>query len=250
MNRGDANFYYGHPLICGDGTSERPISQQIVFGASAFQILVAGHVGCTTVIVASTKAVWMTHFWESYSNGKDAEGKANLVHAGDPAFNQRVLMFLRGQAVTNPLPNGYPRPYRPPQGPGIDKTLFNDKSKSETNVFVFTPVDPFKLDYRTKKTLKDGIKKENLKYPARYGTDGEVHTTIRDILGPDIFPRYTVVPYLPLNRSDPVEDAQLGTNARGSVLFQYDPDSDGEGQRRWRALLEDTFRVKSVPAPA
>ncbi|KAK3896435.1 hypothetical protein C8A05DRAFT_20589 [Staphylotrichum tortipilum] len=237
--RGLADSYYKSPLICADRTSERPISQQIVFGASAFQILVAGHIGCTTVIVASTKAVWMTHFWESYSNGKDAEGD-NLVNGGDPAFNQRVLMFLRGQAVTNPLPNGYPRPYRPPQGPGIDKTLFNDKSTFETNIYVFTPT-----------TIKEDIQKpENLKYPARYGTNGEVHTTICDILGPDIFPRFTVVPYLPLNMSDPVEEAQLGTDERGSVLFQYDPDSDGKGQRRWRVLLENTFKVKNVPAPA
>ncbi len=78
--------------------------------------------------------------------------------------------------------------------------------------------------------------------------NGEVHNTIRDILGPDVNLGFTVVPYFPLNRGNPAEIADLYTNARGSVLFQYDPNSDGEGKRRWRVLLEDTLRFKDLPA--
>ncbi|KAK3896742.1 hypothetical protein C8A05DRAFT_39712 [Staphylotrichum tortipilum] len=160
--------------------------------------------------------------------------------------NTRARMFLRGQRVANSLPNNYRAAYRDPEGPGIDRTLFNDKGRHETPVFVFTPVLR-KTDFLP--TDKARIKKpESLKYRARYGTNGEVHNSIRDILGPDVNPGFTVVPYFPINRGNPVEIAELYQNARGSVLFQYDPNSDGKGKRRWRVLLEDTLRFKDLPA--
>lgn len=55
-------------------------------------------------------------------------------------------------------------------------------------------------------------------------------------------------PYFPINRGDDVEMEDLYENARGSVLFQYDPNRDGEGKRRWRILLENTLRFKDLRA--
>jgi hypothetical protein len=215
------------------------------------------------IVVASTRGVWMvrltnplplslfnsdctpltfppssalqTHLWESFSNGKDAAGD-NLVAAGDPAFNQRVLMFLQGQTVTNPLPNGY-KDYIAPTGPGINVNLFN-QATDQTAVFIFTPVWP--------KTAKAAMNNANsLKYKDRYGANGEVKNTIAGIFG-NGRPRITMVPYLPLDTSDPVQGAQLGSDARGVALFQYDPNSDGKGKKAWRLFMEDRIFYKNL----
>lgn len=216
------------------------------------------------IVVVSTRAVWMvrltnplplsllnsdctaltflpssalqTHLWESYSNGYDAAG-ANRVDAGDPAFKQRVLMFLQGQAVTNPLPNNY-RDYIAPTGPGIDATLFNSRDTDQTSVYIFTPVMPG--------TNKAAMKNpDSLKYKDRYGPGGEVRNTIAGILG-DSRAKVIVVPYLPLDTRDPVQAAQLGTDARGVALFQYDPNSNGKGKKAWRLFMEDRFYYKYI----
>ncbi|KAK4194710.1 hypothetical protein QBC40DRAFT_318421 [Triangularia verruculosa] len=239
---GEEHGYYGDTKGVADSQNERPISQQEAFGNTPFQIMTSNMHGCTAVVVVSTRGVWMTHFWESYSNGKDEEGN-NLVHRGDPAFNQRVLMFLRGQTVTNPVPNGY-KDYVKPTGPGINPNLFNNRDTDQTEVFIYTPVK-----YGTRK--QDMNKVSNLKYLERYGPNGEVRDTIADILG-DSRPRITMVPYMPLNTNIPAEAAQMGTNARGSILFQYDPNADGNGRRRWRLLIEDKFYYNKgdLPAPS
>jgi hypothetical protein len=209
---GAGHEYYGFALPLADNVNERAISQQKSFGAEPFQIMTSGMHGCTAVIVVSTRGVWMTHLWESFSNGKDAEGNKK-VDRGDPAFNQRVLMFLRGQTVTNPLPNGYPSAYVAPEGPGIDKSLFDNQDTDQTQVFIFTPVK-----YGTAKSNLN--RDESLKYEHRYGPKGEVRDTILDILGPNARPRFIMVPYVPLNTGNAAEAAQLYTNSKGSVLFQ------------------------------
>lgn len=166
--------------------------------------------------------------WESYSNGKEDYldkktgkwGKRNPTGPGDPAFNQRVLMFLRGQTVTNPLPNGY-KDYQKPKGPGIDASLFNDGRSDSTTLYIYTPLwDPY-----------------HLKYEERYGSTCEVVQTITDILGGER-PHVVVTPYMPLDTDDPVQEAQLGENGRGAALFQYDPSSDGKGRKQWRIFME------------
>lgn len=146
-------------------------------------------------------------------------------------------MFLRGQSVTNPLPNGY-KDYIAPTGPGINADLFNNKATDQTTVFIFTPVKAG--------TAKADINNANsLKYKERYGADGEVRNTIAAIFG-DSRPRVTIVPYMPLNTDDPVQAAQFGTDARGNVLFQYDPDSDGKGKKAWRLFIEARIFYKNI----
>jgi hypothetical protein len=146
-------------------------------------------------------------------------------------------MFLRGQPVTDPLPNGY-KDYIAPTGPGINANLFNNRATDQTSIYIFTPVKP--------ETVRADMNNPNsLKYKDRYGADGEVKNTIADIFG-DRRPRITVVPYMPLNTANPVEAAQFGTDARGVVLFQYDPNSDGNGKKAWRLFIEARVDYKNI----
>lgn len=138
--------------------------------------------------------------------------------------------------MTNPLPNGY-ADYIAPSGPRIDATLFNNGRSDQTEVFIFTPV-------------KQGIaateinNPDTLKFEERYGVKGEVSKAIADILGRR--PTVTKVPYIRLDTNNAAEAAQLGTNARGTVLFQYDPNSNGSGKKAWRLFVEDRFNYKSI----
>ncbi|KAF2962857.1 hypothetical protein GQX73_g10709 [Xylaria multiplex] len=149
-----------------------------------------------------------THLWQSYSNGKYGEIE-DVDTRGDPAFNQRVLMFLKGERVTNPVSNGY-RGYVAPTGPGINANLYNRRPTDRTTVYIFTPCKP-------------GV--------MVVGIDSTV----------------LVRPYVPVNVSNPIEEAELGTNNRGAVLFQYDPNSDGKGKKAWRLFQEKEFDYREVP---
>ena len=178
--------------------------------------------------------------WESYSNGKDEQGN-NLVGRGDPAFGQRVLSFLKGEGVNNPLPNGYPAPFVQPNTPRIDATLYSNERSDQTQVFVFTPV-------------KYGVGPQsmgnpnNLKYYERYGPSSEVKDTIQGIFN-GARPRYQVIPYIPLNTLDPGDRAEQGTNARGTVLFQFDNNHDGNGQFAWRLFMETRVIYQVIENP-
>lgn len=155
-----------------------------------------------------------------------------------PSTSASVLMFLRGQKVDNPVSNGY-KDYIAPDGRGIDASLLNDKTSDQTGVYIFTPV--------TADTTKADMNNlNNLKYVARYRARGEVRDTIADILG-DSRPRLTIVPYMLLNTNLDSDAEQMGTNARGTVLFQYDPDSDGKGTKAWRLFMENRFIYKKLP---
>lgn len=138
-------------------------------------------------------------------------------------------MFLAGQPVTDPSPNGY-KDYVAPSGPGIDVNMFNNKATDQTNVFIFTPT-------KAGTSRADMTNLQNLKYYNRYGPGGEVVKTIAGIFGVRS-PRVTLVPYRPLDTSTPAQSEQLGTDSNGVALFQYDPDSDGNGKRAWRLFLE------------
>jgi len=54
------------------------------------------------------------------------------------------------------------------------------------------------------------------------------------------------MPYQALNYNVPSDRAQVGKGARGHHLFQYDPDSDGKGQRAWRYFAEDRYRQEAI----
>lgn len=131
--------------------------------------------------------------------------------------------------MTNPSPNGY-KDYIAPNGPGIDFNMFNNKATDQTNVFIFTPTK-----YGTAKADMSNL--QNLRYYNRYGPGGEVVKTIADIFQVRK-PRVTVVPYRALDTNNAAQSDQLGTDSNGVALFQYDPNSDGNGKRAWRLFLE------------
>ncbi|KAL5326424.1 hypothetical protein ACEPPN_004109 [Leptodophora sp. 'Broadleaf-Isolate-01'] len=100
-------------------------------------------------------------------------------HIREPYGEDRlagVLDFLRGETVTNPLPNGW-RDYVAPSGPFIDPALFNQRG-DRTKVFIYTP-----LKYGYGETLAEFKDLRNLKYAARYGDKGEAMKAIKDRLG-------------------------------------------------------------------
>jgi hypothetical protein len=154
-----------------------------------------------------------------------------------------VLRFLRGQAVVNPHPvldsDGDVLDYITPDGPGINPNLFNNPATDETKVFIFTPL---KEDVgHTPGAMNNPA---NLHYQARYGPGGEVSDTITNHLG--IAPEVQMVPYHPLDTGQPGQQEEMDTTARGSILFQYDPNSDPMGTRRWRLLAEDRYFTAEV----
>lgn len=156
----------------------------------------------------------------------------NLDTKKDPAFDQRVLKFLKGETVTNPSLNGW-HDYIAPNGPGIDVNLFNNKRTDETTIYVFTPC-----------ILGIAKASENcMKYPNRYEKNSEVHKAIGSIFRVRN-PTYMLFPYvLPISEA---EANKLGEDSRGAVLFQYDPNSDGKGKKAWRLFMEATFKYKEV----
>ena len=138
--------------------------------------------------------------------------------------------------MTNPLPNNH-ADYVAPTGPGIDVSMFNNKATDQTQVWIFTP------STREKRTeIKD---LQFLRYRNYYGPDGDVYKTIADIFA-SRKPRVVQVPYIPLDTNNPAQSALLGTNSRGVVLFQYDPNSDGNGKRAWRLFMEDRVEYGNV----
>ena len=163
--------------------------------------------------------------WESFSNSKELNDEGELVNrvaAGDESFNQRVRMFIQGQPVANPLPNGY-TDYIAPRGPGINANLFNNRPTDQTQLLIFTPID----------TDTGG-----LEYEARYGPTGEVKDTIAAIPG-NSRTKAIMVPYTRLDTRNAAQATHLGTDARGFALFKYDPNSDGRGKKAWRLFMED-----------
>lgn len=72
----------------------------------------------------------------------------------------------------------------------------------------------------------------------------EILPTLQKVLG---FRKKPIVyGYVRLWTQKPAEEIELETTHRGNVLFQYDPDSDGQGTRRWRLFIEDHY-VRSYP---
>ncbi|KAI0530126.1 hypothetical protein GGR58DRAFT_508790 [Xylaria digitata] len=229
VDNGAEDGYFHRPLptieLDGEGSAvdKRAVSQQSEFGEDPFQIISTRIYGCT-----------VAHLWQSYSNDK-YNGSNNVDTPGDPAFNQRVLMFLKGERVTNPVPNKY-KGYIAPTAPGNNADLYNRKRTDQTRVKIFTPCNPGDKVTRI----------DCLMYPNRYGGKGEVAKTIINILDVRV-PSIVVIPYVPLNVPDPIEEKELGTNNRGAVLFQYDPNSDGKGKKAWRLFLEKKFVYLELP---
>jgi hypothetical protein len=219
------------------------------FGDTAFQYGTHGLHGCTMVAVVSRRAVWIVssasdntlafagisanslqaHFWEIYSHGRrGTDGLSTSTNARDThyqAFRQRVIDAFRGQPVTAPVTNG--KPYVPPFGDAIDPSLFNQEGDG-TRIIVMTP-----------NFL--GSRPGTARYgQQRYSARNQIMINdIIDHIGGENQPRVDVFIYSALNYRNAQQYAMRHNTRRGMCVFQYDPDSDGNGQRAWRLFYED-----------
>jgi hypothetical protein len=84
----------------------------------------------------------MAHFWETYSNRVRWDPINKDENSDDPpdypVFVERILMFIRGEEVTNPTPN-FDKPYIRPETPYINPDLFN-ADNDETKLLISTPI--------------------------------------------------------------------------------------------------------------
>ncbi|PTB38227.1 hypothetical protein M441DRAFT_29613 [Trichoderma asperellum CBS 433.97] len=248
VDDGGEDAYFKVPLsvVTSSPETEATVSQERRFGDEPFQIMSRGVHGCQVIVVVSDRAVWMTHLWESYSNGKiplkdekgntvvDKQGNTVMTHGkdtlDDPAFDDRILKFLRGVEVTNPAMNergGYIQPV----GGGITADLYTDRSDN-TQAFIFTPV----VD-------GESAGSKNILY--NNGVNKLIIPTLMDILNLRN-PKIVVVSYARVTRE---KEYLLDSSERGHVLFQFDPNSDNNGKRAWRLIMESAFIPSSRPLP-
>ncbi|OJJ03001.1 hypothetical protein ASPVEDRAFT_712611 [Aspergillus versicolor CBS 583.65] len=215
---------------------ERAVRRQATFGANAFQMGTSGLCGCTQVTLVSRRAVWMAHFWETYSHGDSdwvpslgtptaangyPPGPDNTDHvASYSAFEERIIDALSEQEPAGPtMQRGRkPKDYIMPEGPPIQANLFN-RPDDGTMLFVMSP----------RKSSRDNRFRYSNRVPL-------IMDAITDILGRR--PVEYMFPYLPLNMRVRRDRELAGQNKRGHALFQYDPDADGAGTRGWRLIYE------------
>lgn len=112
-------------------------------------------------------------------------------------------------------PKNYPSfPYYTPVGPSVDPSLF---PKGETELHIMSPVDP-----------ETNLEANAWLYPNRLK---EIAKRFSDHLG--YRPWIIGVPYAPRQRDD--SDLKVSD---GKALFQFDPNSDGNGNPAFRILFE------------
>ncbi|KAF7557984.1 hypothetical protein G7Z17_g222 [Cylindrodendrum hubeiense] len=255
--------------------TERAMSLQLPFEDEPFQIVIDGLMGCTAIVIASNRAVWMTHLWETYSNGKpvytnEVEYRQDSLSteedeefytwmtdqeaiSEDPddeyrdnrksykAFEDRVLSFLKGETVPTPRTKNSKGAYLRPRGPGITPDLFDNPQIWLVVPMAVDIAGTKTVTIKGKNTIVTGEGKgEKFTYEKRVME--RIAPLIMERLGVD---EMSIVGYARLRENIP-SHAKLLQEERGRVLFQYDPDSDGNGQKGWRVFIESLYSRFSV----
>lgn len=166
---------------------------------------------------------------------KDEDGNDVWTHGkdtlDDPAFDDRVLKFLKGVEVTNPAMNERSG-YFQPVGPGITADYYENRLDN-TIAYSFTPIPD-----------DETAGSQNLLYENR--VTKLIVPTLTGILNVRK-PKVIVVPY---ERVSFDEEDELDTTQRGKVLFQFDPNSDNKGRRAWRLFMENRYQLSGpLPSP-
>lgn len=123
----------------------------------------------------------------------------------------------------NPTGSNPEKIYIPPQGPGINDQFFTTDRSERTQLFMMIP------------TVKATPRTGRLRYPNHVKA---MHDTIDAHIGKKL--AFTEVKYSALDPDGP-DGNLMWEDLRGTALFQYDPDSDGNGKRAWRMWLEERF---------
>jgi len=128
--------------------------------------------------------------------------------------------------LNDPKYKNDPKVYIPPSGPGIDPARFGSSRGQRTLLFMMVP------------TVRGATSNQDaLRYPQRVGS---MRNAINNLL--NRAPGYTEHKYVALNPDNvPGDEEKMWTSLRGTVLFQYDPNSNGNGKRAWRLWMEDRF---------
>ncbi|KAL2116487.1 hypothetical protein VTJ04DRAFT_8655 [Mycothermus thermophilus] len=249
-------FFQGRAEVNGQEVNvEVPVSHLKVFGGTAFQMLSAGLHGCTQVTLVSRRAVWMAHYWESYSLGKP-EPKVLEEMTADQFYDwrdtstaetwtERVLKHIRGDRVRYGAQSTYNsritgRAYIQPadSSVGIDPDLFNHED-DEPKLFIMASTRGTKKNTEADEE-NDLPPEEQMRRKLRYPKKMEsIVNQIRRTLGfrGEGKIEVNIYPYLPLDYDNPDDEAIINETERGMALFQYDP-TGANGQPAWRLFYE------------
>ncbi|KAI9740055.1 MAG: hypothetical protein M1818_004806 [Claussenomyces sp. TS43310] len=192
------------------------VSYQNQFLKTPFQLGTGGVIGCTMVTIISKRAVWMAHIWEGYAfqdsfiPSDPLAGKPD-DKPGTQTFKDRAICGITGAEPSVPLTF-------PLKGPSLDKSYFN-RPGDNTVAYIMSPGDGNKV----------------YEYPNKLG---ELKSALMDLV-PGI--HIELKNYVAIDVNDEEEAKQLWNTARGMALFQYDPDSDGQGNPSYRLFYETIF---------
>ena len=160
----------------------------------------------------------MAHFFESLAFSKPT--RAQLI-ADDQDPNTYPQLNFNGQ-VRNLIDRR--RGATAGFGDPIDVSLFNG-ANDNTQAFLMSP--------RRWHSTTEGT----YQFPAKVAA---IQDQIQALL-----PNLPVLPvaefaydYIRLDMEDPVQEAELYTNARGAAFFQFDPHANRQGQHGWRLFYE------------
>ncbi|KAL1797005.1 hypothetical protein ACET3X_005545 [Alternaria dauci] len=214
------------------------------FGDQPFKLGTSGLHGCTMVTIVSKRAVYMAHFWETYST----HGEDTVTGVSRQQFLERVNnAVVKGTAVANPYNPPESRDssdriarnhkYVKPEGPPIDFSLFNEDGDNSV-MYVMTPLKDNKSE--------DSKIPEDCMYYKKYARllfqEVSKRTNIRGL-------RLVMVPYKRLHYNidengnsvrapgydDDWDEFVQPTHAKGMALFEYD------GERNWRLFYENKY---------
>ncbi|CZT24264.1 uncharacterized protein RCC_09983 [Ramularia collo-cygni] len=213
------------------------VSYMTEFGNTPFTYGTKGLHGCTMLTVVSKRAVYMAHFWETYStHGDDDIDDANSKRQ----YEERVIKAL----TLTPVPNPYNPPeaqspsdrtarnhkYIKPNGDVFNPDMFNQRGDN-AQAFIMTPLE-----------MGVGPNSKKYEYAKKINLLVDELKRVRGL-------RVTIVGYqrLQYKIDDQGREVEmLGhesdwaeyTNpqaAKGHALFEY----DGDGN--WRLFYEDKF---------
>ncbi|KAL2827771.1 hypothetical protein BDW59DRAFT_160079 [Aspergillus cavernicola] len=190
---------YGTPSYCvqyrftDEDIPIDPDTGQMLIGTGNTELT-----GCTVLTVASSRGVYMCHFWQdvNYPN-EGATGRPDRPALGF----QPVLNMLRGEGDR-----------RWAVGPAIDTSLFVGEG-ANTWAFICTPRAGANLDDPT-----------SYHYVSQQQQLVALLTNLIPGIGIVNYNYYWVLPYTQYYQ--------------GVALFEYDQDADGQGNSDWRLWLE------------
>ncbi|KAM0454300.1 hypothetical protein ACHAPV_008379 [Trichoderma viride] len=157
----DTQFPTNEGFFIG-GTNQGTVAVLREFGNDPIQLGTGGLHGCTMLAVVSTRAVYMAHYWETYTTGLNdniAAGSADLAN-----WQTKVLNSITGTGTQDPNA----------QADALNWNLFNQPGDN-TRVMIMSPNNEIStsLKYKNKvgliqSLLQDNIPGVNIVQPKAY----------------------------------------------------------------------------------